>query len=86
LNVRLLRFALACVAAGFLEQAEKLSVDLVGDEGEILRTMLVIQVISLYDEDLAFIIRDPFLVAVIKIAQILDADALLVVAATFLNL
>ena len=48
--------------------------------------MLIVKIIRLNDENLALIVADPLLVSFVKVAQILDADALLVVTAAFLNL
>ena len=48
--------------------------------------MLEVEVICLYDEHFSLIICNPFFIPVIKIAQILDADALFVVEPAFLDL
>ena len=69
-----------------LEQTVKLCVDFVCDEGEVFWTMLVVQIVSFDDKDFAFVVCNPFFVTFVKIAQVLDADALFVVTATFLNL
>ena len=48
--------------------------------------MFVIEVVGFDDEDLAFVVGDPLLVAVVEVAEVLDADALFVVASALLDL
>ena len=68
------------------EEAVKLGVYLVSDEREVLRTMLVVQVVGFYDQDLSIVLLYPLLISLIQIAQVLNAYAFLVLSATFLNL
>ena len=69
-----------------LEQTVELGVDLVGDGGEVFRTVLVVEVVCFYDEDFAFVVGDPLLVAVVEVAEVFDADAFLVLTAALLDL
>ena len=48
--------------------------------------MFKIEVVSLDDEYFTLVFRDPFLISVVEVAQIFDADALLIVASTLLDL
>ena len=68
------------------EQTVQLCVNLVCDMGEVLRAVFVIKIFCLNDEDFAFIVGDPLLVTVVKIAEILDADAFFIFASAFLDL
>ena len=74
------------VGRGRLEKSIKLGVDLVGDGSEVFRTMLVVEVVCFDDEHFALVVGDPLLVAVVEVAEVLDADALLVFTSSLLNL
>ena len=69
-----------------LEETVKLGVNLVGYHGKVFRTVLVVQIVGLDDKDLSLIVLDPLLVSFIQVAEVLDADALLIVPSSFLNL
>jgi hypothetical protein len=63
-----------------------LCVDLVCDLCKILRTVLEVHVVGFDYKDLAFIIGNPFLVSVVQIAEVFDADALFIVSSALLDL
>ena len=63
-----------------------MGVDLVGDGGEVFGAVFVVEVVGFDDEDLAFVVGDPLLVAVVEVAEVLDADALFIVASALLDL
>lgn len=69
-----------------LEEAVELGVDFVGDCGEVFWAVFVVEVVGFDDEDFAFVVGDPLLVAVVEVAEVLDADAFLVLTAALLNL
>ena len=48
--------------------------------------MFVVEVVGFDYEHLSFVVCDPLLVAVIEVAEVLDADALFIVASTLLDL
>ena len=68
------------------EQAVELRIDLIGNRGEILWTILEIKTIGIYGQDLAGIFGNPLLVTGIETLKILYFNAFLVLAATLLNL
>ena len=70
----------------YLEQSVKLGVDLVGDGGEVFGAVFVVEAVGFDDEDLALVVGDPLLVAVVEVAEVLDADALIKVASALLDL
>ena len=84
-GVHIRAFRLIC-KRDCLEQTVELGVDLVGDGGEVFGTVLVVEVVGFDDEDFAFVVGDPLLVAVVEVAEVLDADAFLVLAAALLDL
>lgn len=48
--------------------------------------MFVVEVICFDYEHLSFVVGDPLLVAVVEVAEVLDADALFIVASALLDL
>ena len=70
----------------YLEQTVELGVDLVCDGSEVFGAVFVVEVVGFDDEDLAFVVGDPLLVAVVEVAEVLDADALFIVASALLDL
>ena len=63
------------------EQTIQFRVDAVGDEGEVLGTVQEIQVVHVDGDQAARVAADPLLVPLVQAGQVLDGDALLVVAA-----
>ena len=68
------------------EQSVELRIDLIGNRGEILWTILEIKTIGIYGQNLAGIFGNPLLVTSIETLKILYFNAFLVLAATLLNL
>ena len=77
-----------CFIKAFLpsEKSVELSVDFVCYRGKVFRTMFKIEVVGFYDKYFAFVVRDPLLVSVVQIAQIIDTDTFFVVPSSHLNL
>jgi len=67
------------------KQAEEFRIYLVGDLPEVFRIFLEVEVVAIYDDELAFVVLDPLLVAVVESLQVVDADALLEVASSTLD-
>ena len=68
------------------EQSVELRIDLIGNRGEILWTILEIKTIGIDGQNLAGIFGNPLLVTSIETLKILYFNAFLVLAATLLNL
>ena len=68
------------------EKAEKFGVYLVANFAEILRVALELQTVDVKDEQAALVVLDPVFVSLVETGDVVDADALLVLASPLLNL
>ena len=68
------------------EESEKFSVDLVDHFLEVLRTVLELDSVYVEDKEVVLVVLDPVLVALVETCDVVDADALLVFAASLLDL
>ena len=83
---RLLPPQKSCNFPECLEKSVKLCVNLVGNRREIFRSVLEIELVSLDYQNLALVVGDPFIIPLVKIAEVLDAYALFIVASSLLDL
>jgi hypothetical protein len=67
------------------EQAKQFGVDEIGNLAEILRIIGKLQGVAIDDDESALVILDPFLVTVVQPLEIVDADALLEISASLLD-
>lgn len=68
------------------EETEELCVYLVGYLSEILWVLLEIEAVTIDDNQFSLVALNPFLVSVVETLQIIDADALLEVSASALDM
>ena len=68
------------------EEAVELGIDLLGDALEVCDAGLELQIVAIDDDEFPRITLYPFLVTIVQTAEVVDADALFVVAATLGNL
>ena len=70
----------------FSKQAEELSIYQVSNLSEIFRILSELQIITIDDYEATFIILDPILITLVQTLEVIDADALLEIAATLLDM
>ena len=70
----------------FSKQAEELSIYQVSNLSEIFRILSKLQIITIDDDEATFIILDPILITLVQTLEVIDADALLEIAATLLDM
>ena len=70
----------------FSKQAEELSIYQVSNLSEVFRILSELQIITIDDDEATFIILDPILITLVQALEIIDADALLEIAATLLDM
>ena len=70
----------------FSKQAEELGIYQVGNLSEVFRILSELQIITIYDDEATFIILDPILITLVQTLEVIDADALLEIAATLLDM
>ena len=70
----------------FSKQAEELSIYQVSNLSEVFRILSKLQIITINDDEAAFIILDPILITLVQTLEVIDADALLEIAATLLDM
>ena len=68
------------------EESEELGIDHVGDFLEVGGVVAELDVVAVDDEQPAFVLADPLFVALVQAFEVVDADALLEVAAALLYL
>ena len=52
---------------------------------EVFRILSELQIITIYDDEATFIILDPILITLVQTLEVIDADALLEISASLLN-
>ena len=70
----------------FSKQAEELSIYQVSNLSEIFRILSELQIVTINDDEAAFIILDPILITLVQTLEIIDADALLEITATLFDM
>ena len=70
----------------FWEESEELGVDLVDDLLEVLRTVFELDAVHIKDEQVVLVVLDPVFVALVQTGDIVDSDALLILASSLLDL
>ena len=70
----------------FSKQAEELSIYQVSNLSEVFRILSELQIITIDDDEATFIILDPILITLVQTLEVIDADALLEIAATLLDM
>ena len=70
----------------FREETEKFSIDLIDHLLEVLRTVFELYAVHIKDEQVVLIILDPVFISLVKTCNIVYTDALLVLAASLLDL
>ena len=70
----------------FREESVELGIDLLGDALEVCDAGLELQIVAIDDDEFPRITLYPILVTIVKTAEVVDAYALFVVAATLSNL
>ena len=70
----------------FSKQAEELSIYQVSNLSEVFRIFSELQIITIDDDEATFIILDPILITLVQTLEVIDADALLEIAATLLDM
>ena len=70
----------------FSKQAEELSIYQVSNLSEVFRILSKLQIITIDDDEATFIILDPILITLVQTLEVIDADALLEIAATLLDM
>jgi len=70
----------------FREKSEEFCIDLVDHLLEILRAVLELDAVYVKNKQIVLIVLDPVLVALVQTGDIIDTDALLILAAPLLNL
>ena len=70
----------------FSKQAEELSIYQVSNLSEVFRILSELQIITIDDDKAAFIILDPILITLVQTLEVIDADTLLEIAATLLDM
>ena len=70
----------------FSKQAEEFGIYQVSNLSEIFRILSELQIITIDDDEATFIILDPILITLVQALEVIDADALLEIAATLLDM
>ena len=67
------------------EESEEFGIDEVGYLAEIFGILAKLQIVAIYDDEFALVVLDPLLIAIVQALEVVDADALLEVSASLLD-